>query len=115
VFARASPFSGARGRKVSTIDPAARRDTESIALPVTRAAGSAFAPSAALLADFGAGHDGGRQVERRYTEEMRTSYRTDPWRWIDLVERVAFEVGDVVPVWDECGPERPAAAPAAGT
>jgi hypothetical protein len=91
------------------IDPAAQRDSEAVVLAVTRAAGSAFAPSAALLADFTAGRAGRRQFERRYTEEMRVSYRADPQLWVDLVEQAAFEVGDVILVCDECGPERPAA------
>src|SRR5262245_10497440 len=89
------------------VEPAARRDAETVVLPVTRAAGSAFAPSAALLADVNAGRAGWRQFERRYTAEMRASYRADPRLWIDLVEQSAFEVGDVILVCDECGPERP--------
>jgi uncharacterized protein YeaO (DUF488 family) len=89
------------------IDPAARRDSDAVVLAVTRAAGSAFAPSADLLADFTAGRVGWRQFERRYTEEMRASYRTDPQLWTDLVEQAAFEVGDVILVCDECGPGRP--------
>jgi hypothetical protein len=88
-------------------EPAARRDTEAVVLPVTHAAGSAFAPSAALLADFTAGRAGWRRFERRYTEEMRASYREDPQLWIDLVEQAALGVGDVVLVSGECGPERP--------
>ena len=35
--------------------------------PVTRAAGSAFAPAAVLLTDFPDGRAGWRQFERRYT------------------------------------------------
>src|SRR5262245_37479449 len=97
-----------------TADPAARRDSEALVLAVTRAAGSAFAPSAALLADFTAGRAGWRQFERRYTEEMRAAYRTDPQLWIDLVEQAAFDVGDVILVCDECGPERPEAGEALG-
>jgi hypothetical protein len=56
-------------------DPDASRATETVVLPVTRAAGSAFAPSAALLADFTAGRAGWRRFERRYPEEMRARYR----------------------------------------
>ena len=93
-------------------DPAARRDSEAVVLHVTRAAGSAFAPSAELLADFTAGRLGWRQFERRYTEEMRALYRADPQLWIDLVEQAALDVGDVVLVCDECGPERPGAGEA---
>ncbi|HEX2325428.1 MAG TPA: hypothetical protein VHQ00_08505, partial [Chloroflexota bacterium] len=59
------------------------------------------------IADFTAGSIGWRQFERRYTVEMRLLYRADPQLWIDLVEQAAFEVGDVVLVCDECGPERP--------
>jgi uncharacterized protein YeaO (DUF488 family) len=91
---------------------ASRHDSEAAVLPVTRAAGSAFAPSAGLLADFRAGRAGWRQFERRYTEEMRARYRADPQLWIDLVEQSAFEVGDVILVCDECGPERPEAGEA---
>ena len=39
-------------------EPAAWRNAEAVVLPVTRAAGSAFAPSATLLADFTAGRAG---------------------------------------------------------
>jgi hypothetical protein len=78
-----------------------------VVLPVTRAAGSAFAPSAALLADFTAGRVGWRQFERRYTDEMRSRYRDDLQLWVDLVEQAAFDVGDVILVCDECGPEQP--------
>jgi hypothetical protein len=92
--------------------PAARRGPEAVVLPITRAAGSAFAPSAGLLADFTAGRCGWRRFERRYTEEMRTLYRADPQLWIDLVEQAALEEGDVVLVCDECGPERPEAGEA---
>src|SRR5687768_17220639 len=88
------------------VDPEARRGAEAVVLTVTRAAGSAFAPSADLLADFAAGRTGWRQFERRYTAEMRASYRTDPQLWIDLVEQAALGVGDVVLVCAECGPER---------
>jgi hypothetical protein len=88
------------------------RGSEAVELDVTRAAGSAFAPSAALLADFTAGRVGWRQFERRYTEEMRARYREDSQLWIDLVEQAAFEVGDVILVCDECGPERPEAGEA---
>jgi hypothetical protein len=38
---------------------------------------------------------------------MRARYHADPQLWIDLVEQAAFEVGDVVLVCAECGPERP--------
>ena len=93
-------------------DPATLRETEAVVLPVTRAAGSAFAPSAALLADFTAGRAGWRQFERRYTAEMRASYRADPQLWIDLVEQAALGVGDVVLVCGECGPERAGAGEA---
>ena len=93
-------------------DPAAWRDAEAVVLPVTRAAGSAFAPSAALLADFTVGRAGWRLFERRYTEEMRARYREDPQLWIDLVEQAALAVSDVVLVCDECGPERPGAGEA---
>src|SRR5262249_11183071 len=89
------------------VDLASWHDSETVVLPITRAADSAFAPSVALLADFTAGRAGWRQFERRYTEEMRAAYRADPQLWIDLVEQAAFEVGDVVLVCDECGPERP--------
>ena len=95
-----------------TVDPAARRGAEAVVLPVTRKAGSAFAPSAVLLADFAAGRAGWRQFERRYTEQMRARYREDPQRWIDLVEQAALGVGDVVLVCDACGPERPGAGEA---
>jgi uncharacterized protein YeaO (DUF488 family) len=74
-------------------------------LAVTRASGSAFAPSAELLADFSAGRCGWRQLERRYTQEMRDLYRRDPSVWIDLVEQAAVDDGDVTLVCDECGPE----------
>src|SRR5215211_600319 len=87
----------------------ARPDSEVVVLPVTRAAGSAFAPSAALRADFTAGRAGWRQFERRYTDEMRACYREDSQLWIDLVEQAALGVGDVVLVCGECGPERPGA------
>ena len=40
-------------------------------LLVTRAVDSAFAPSAALLADFTAGRAGWRPFEQRYTAAMR--------------------------------------------
>ena len=75
------------------IDPPARRDAEAVVLAVTRAAGSAFAPSAALLADFTAARIGWRQFERRYTAEMRARYREDPQLWIDLVEQAALGAG----------------------
>ena len=75
-----------------TVDPAARRDSEAVVLAVTRAAGSAFAPSAGLLADFTAGRAGWRRFERRYIDEMRALYRADPQLWIDLVEQAALEV-----------------------
>ena len=88
------------------------QDCEAVVLAVTRAAGSAFAPSAGLLADFTAGRCGRRQFERRYTAEMRTLYRSDPQLWIDLVEQAALGVGDVVLVCGECGPERPGAGEA---
>jgi hypothetical protein len=78
----------------------------------TEATGSAFAPSAALLADVTAGRAGWRQFERRSTDEMRALYKANPQLWIDLVERTAFEVGDVIPVCDECGPDRPGAGEA---
>jgi hypothetical protein len=83
------------------------RGSQAVVLPVTRAAGSAFAPSAELLADFRAGRAGRRQFERRYREEMRALYRADPQLWIDLVEQTASDVGDVILVCGECGPERP--------
>jgi hypothetical protein len=95
-----------------TTGPEARRGAETLVLAVTRVAGSAFAPSAALLADFAAGRAGWRQLERRYTAEMRARYRADPQLWIDLVGQAAFGVGDVVLVCDECGPERPGAGEA---
>jgi len=87
-------------------EPAAatQRDPDAVVLPVTRAAGSAFAPSAELLADFTAGRIGWRRYERRYTEAMRALYRADAQLWIDLVEQAALEVDDVVLVCDECGP-----------
>jgi uncharacterized protein YeaO (DUF488 family) len=88
----------------STVD---RRAHYGTVLEVTRAAGSAFAPSAALLADFTAGRCGWRRFERRYTEEMRAHYRRDPSVWIDLVEQAAVDVGDVTLVCDECGPQPP--------
>jgi hypothetical protein len=87
-----------------TTDPQAHYG---IVLAVTRAAGSTFAPSAGLLADFRAGRCGWRQLERRYTQEMRDHYRRDPSVWIDLVEQAAVDVGDVTLVCDECGPEPP--------
>ena len=87
--------------------PDAARGAEAVVLPVTRAAGSAFAPSAALLADLTAGRAGWRQFERRYTDEMRVRYREDPQLWIDLVEQAALDVGDVVLICGECRPERP--------
>ena len=87
------------------VDPAAWRNSEAVVLPITRAAGSAFVPSASLLSDCTVGRAGWRQFERRYTEEMRALYRADPRLWIDLVEQAAFEVGDVILVCDECGPE----------
>jgi Protein of unknown function, DUF488 len=90
-------------------DPAARSDSEAVVLSVTRAAESAFAPSAALLADFTAGRAGWRQFERRYTEQMRALYRADSRLWIDLVEPAASDVGDVILVCDECSPEGPGA------
>jgi uncharacterized protein YeaO (DUF488 family) len=93
-------------------DRTALRDAEAVVLPITRAAGSAFAPSGELLAAFTGGHIGWRQFERRYTEEMRARYRADPQLWIDLVEQAASDVGDVVLVCDECGPERPGAGEA---
>jgi hypothetical protein len=43
---------------------------------------------------------------------MRARYRADPQLWIDLVEQAAFEVGDVILVCGECGPERPGAGEA---
>ena len=89
------------------VEPAARHGPEAVVLPITRAAGSAFAPSAALLADFTAGRSGWRQFERRYTAEMRALYRADPQLWIDLVEQAALDAGDVILVCDECGTERP--------
>ena len=95
-----------------TVDPPARRDSEAVVLAVTRAAGSAFAPSAGLLADFTAGRAGWRRFERRYIDEMRALYRADPQLWIDLVEQAGLEGGDVVLVCDECGPERPEAGEA---
>ena len=67
-------------------DRTALRDAEAVVLPITRATGSAFAPSADLLADFTAGRAGWRRFERRYREEMRAVYRADPQVWIDLVE-----------------------------
>jgi hypothetical protein len=94
------------------VDPTARHGPEAVVLPVTRAAGSAFAPSAELLANFTAGRCGWRQFERRYTEEMRTLYRADPQMWIDLVQQAALDAGDVILVCGECGPERPAAGEA---
>jgi hypothetical protein len=94
------------------IDSAAWRDSETVVLPVTRAADSAFAPSAALLADVTAGRAGWRQFERRSTAELRASYRADPQLWIDLVEHAAIEVDDVVLACDECGPQRPEAGEA---
>jgi hypothetical protein len=36
---------------------------------------------------------------------MRALYRADAQLWIDLVEQAALEMGDVVLVCDECGPE----------
>jgi hypothetical protein len=48
-----------------TVDPEARRDSAAVVRPVTRAAGSAFAPSAVLLTDFPDGRAGWRQFERR--------------------------------------------------
>ncbi len=60
------------------VGPDERRGSEAVILAVTRAAGSAFAPSAELLADGPAGRAGWRQFERRYTAEMRASYRADP-------------------------------------
>ena len=94
------------------VDQVPRRGPETVVLPVTRAAGSAFAPSAGLLADFAAGWTGWRRFERRYTEEMRALYRADPQLWIDLVEQAALDAGDVVLVCGECGPERPGAGEA---
>jgi hypothetical protein len=96
----------------SAVDPGPRWPAEAVVLSVTRAAGSAFAPSAELLADFTAGRAGWRQFERRYTAEMRARYREDPRLWIDLVEQAAFEVGDVILMCDECGPHRPGAGEA---
>lgn len=93
-------------------DPAAWRDSEAVVLPVTRAAGSALAPSADLLADFTSARIGWRQFEGRYTDEMRALYRADPQLWIDLVEQAAFDVVDVILVCDECRPERPGAGEA---
>ena len=74
-------------------DPEAWRGAEVVVLSVTRTAGSAFAPSAALLADFTAGRAGWRQFERRYTDEMRECYREEPQLWIDLVEQAALGAG----------------------
>jgi uncharacterized protein YeaO (DUF488 family) len=71
----------------STSTPEAHRGT---VLDVCRP-GSAFAPSPELQADVDAGRCGWRQLERRYTEEMRTCYRNDPELWIDLVEQAAVE------------------------
>ena len=93
-------------------DRTALRDAEAVVLPITRATGSAFAPSADLLADCTAGRAGWRRFERRYREEMRAEYRADPQVWIDLVEQAALEVGDVVLVCGECGRERPEASEA---
>jgi hypothetical protein len=59
-------------------------------LDVRRAAGSPFAPSARLEADYAAGRCGWRELERRYTEEMRTLYRRDRALWVDLVEQAAL-------------------------
>jgi len=94
------------------VDLASWHDSETVVLPITRAADSAFAPSAALLADFTAGRAGWRQFERRYTAEMRALYKADPQLWVDLVEQAAFEVGDVILVCEACGPERPEAGEA---
>jgi uncharacterized protein YeaO (DUF488 family)/endogenous inhibitor of DNA gyrase (YacG/DUF329 family) len=52
---------------------------------------SAFAPSPELAADVATGRCGWRQLERRYTAEMREHYRADPELWIDLVEQAAVE------------------------
>jgi hypothetical protein len=59
-----------------------------------------------------AGRAGWRQFERRYREEMRALYRADPQLWNDPVEQSAFDVGDVVLVCGESGPERPEAGEA---
>jgi uncharacterized protein YeaO (DUF488 family) len=94
-------------------DAARFRGSGAVVLTVSRAAGSAFAPSAGLLVGFRAGRTGWRRFERRYTEEMRALYRADPRLWIDLVEQAALAVGDVVLVCGECGPERPGGGEAA--
>jgi uncharacterized protein YeaO (DUF488 family)/endogenous inhibitor of DNA gyrase (YacG/DUF329 family) len=64
---------------------------------------SAFAPSPALQADVAAGRCGWRQLERRYTAEMRERYHTDPELWVDLVEQAAVE--DVTLVGEPKAPE----------
>lgn len=64
---------------------------------------SAFAPSAELQADVDAGRCGWRQLERRYTQEMRERYRADPELWVDLVEQAAGE--DVTLVGEPQAPE----------
>jgi hypothetical protein len=93
-------------------DREVRYGAKAVVLRVTRAAGSAFAPSAGLFAGSAAGRLGWRQVERRHTEEMRALYRADPRLWFDPVEQAALDAGDVVLVCGECGPERPEAGEA---
>ena len=68
-------------------DKASHRGT---VIEVTRSAGSPFAPSARLLADYKAGRCTWPEYERRYRQEMRAFYRRDPQEWHDFALRASL-------------------------